>query len=51
MADWPTDTPCRQCGRPIEEERRCYATPICCTCLPPPKPLPVAPVRKDRTNG
>ena len=33
---------CRQCGeREVEEARRCYATPVCYACLPPPKPLPV----------
>ncbi len=34
---------CKQCGkREVEPERECYATPVCFTCLPPPKPLPVA---------
>lgn len=35
---------CKQCGvREVEEARRCYATPVCYACLPPPKPLPTAP--------
>jgi hypothetical protein len=33
---------CKQCGGVVEEERRCYATPVCFACLPPPKPLPIA---------
>lgn len=33
---------CKQCGGLAEEVRRCYATPVCFACLPPPKPLPVA---------
>jgi hypothetical protein len=32
---------CNQCGGVAEEERRCYATPLCFACLPPPIPLPV----------
>jgi hypothetical protein len=36
---------CRQCGGVAEEARRCYATPVCYACLPPPKPLPIAPLR------
>lgn len=28
---------CRQCGNPVEDARRCYATPMCFNCLPPPK--------------
>lgn len=35
---------CVQCGKPVEEERRCYAIPTCFACLPPPEPLPVCPV-------
>lgn len=34
--------PCRQCGKPCEPERYCYATPTCFACLPPPKPLSIA---------
>jgi hypothetical protein len=33
---------CKQCGGVAEEARRCYATPVCFACLPPPKPLPIA---------
>jgi len=33
---------CMQCGkREVEKARRCWATPVCYTCLPPPKPLPI----------
>lgn len=33
---------CRQCSRvEVEEARRCYATPVCFGCLPPPEPLPI----------
>lgn len=32
---------CRQCAKPVEQERERYATPICFACLPPPEPLPV----------
>lgn len=31
--------PCARCARPVEEARRCYATPTCHACLPPPPPL------------
>ena len=34
-------TVCRQCGSRVELEREDYATPICFSCLPPPKPLPI----------
>jgi hypothetical protein len=37
---------CAQCGKPVEEERRCYAIPTCYACLPPPEPLPVRPVSR-----
>ena len=33
---------CRQCGKEVEEARRCYAIPTCYACLPPPEPLPIA---------
>ena len=33
--------PCKQCGAEVEEARRCYATPVCYACLPPPEPLEV----------
>lgn len=33
---------CKQCGKhEVEDERVCYATPVCYACLPPPSPLPV----------
>jgi hypothetical protein len=32
---------CHQCGKTVEKERECYATPVCYACLPPPEPLPV----------
>ena len=35
---------CVQCGSVVEDGRRCYATPICHACLPPPEPL------KGKTN-
>lgn len=39
---------CKQCGvREVEEARRCYATPVCYACLPPPRPLPIAKPRKS----
>ena len=38
---------CKQCGGVAEEERRCYATPVCFACLPPPKPLPIAKFASD----
>lgn len=34
---------CTTCGKPVERARRCYATPTCYACLPPPRPLPVVP--------
>jgi hypothetical protein len=33
---------CTQCGLPVEDGRKCYASPICYRCLPPPDPLPIA---------
>jgi hypothetical protein len=45
--DWhivTTRPVCAQCGKPVEEERRCYAIPTCYACLPPPEPLTVIPV-------
>ena len=38
---------CKQCGGVAEEARRCYATPVCFKCLPPPPPLPVAKLRRS----
>jgi len=47
---------CKQCGKhEVEDERVCYATPVCYACLPPPSPLPVrvlkvlkpAPIKTD----
>jgi hypothetical protein len=35
---------CVQCGKPVEEDRCCYAIPTCYACLPPPEPLRVIPV-------
>lgn len=32
---------CVDCGKPVEEARRCYAFPTCFACLPPPPELPV----------
>ena len=32
---------CRDCGNPVEFERRVYVVPTCYACLPPPPPLPV----------
>jgi hypothetical protein len=39
---------CKQCGGVAEEARRCYATPVCFACLPPPAPLPVAKLRSAK---
>lgn len=30
---------CRQCGGPVEDDRKCYDRPTCHACLPPPAPL------------
>jgi hypothetical protein len=39
---------CRQCrARAVEDSRRDYATPVCFACLPPPDPLPIAPLRSS----
>lgn len=38
---------CVQCGKPVEETRRCYVVPTCYACLPPPEPLPVIPTREQ----
>jgi len=36
---------CKQCGKhEVEDERVCYATPVCYACLPPPSPLPICPI-------
>lgn len=35
-----TNPACAECGKPVEDQRLCYATPVCYTCLPPPPPLP-----------
>lgn len=32
-------TGCRKCGKPVEDERICYAEPTCYACLPPPPPI------------
>ena len=33
---------CKNCEtRDVEQEREHYATPVCFSCLPPPKPMPV----------
>jgi len=37
----PSTPNCHSCGRPVEEQRRCYAVPTCYGCLPPPPPLGV----------
>jgi hypothetical protein len=36
----PRVIPCKQCGEPVEDVRRCYAVPMCYACLPPPPELP-----------
>ena len=41
---------CRQCGVEVETPRRIYATPVCYACLPPPKPLPLAQLRRERAK-
>jgi hypothetical protein len=35
---WPR---CARCTGPVEDQRRCYANPVCYRCLPPPQPLPI----------
>jgi hypothetical protein len=42
---------CRTCGRPVEEPRRIYAIPTCYACLPPPEPLPIAPMGRSKEGG
>ena len=42
---------CRQCGKPTEPARHCYATPVCFACLPPPPPLPVREWRAPDDDG
>lgn len=37
--------PCAECGLEVPEARRCYATPVCYACLPPPPPLPIRKLR------
>lgn len=37
---------CRQCSKPVEPQRYCYATPICYACLPPPEPLPTVTLKE-----
>jgi hypothetical protein len=34
--EWDEPQNCRQCGKPAEKERWCYAIPTCYACLPPP---------------
>lgn len=45
---------CVQCGGAVEQARWVYVHPTCYRCLPPPEPLPIAPLntRPDcvRTN-
>lgn len=41
-ASEPEPLRCLQCGKDVEEQRRCYAVPVCYGCLPPPPPLPIA---------
>ena len=36
---------CQMCGDRVEDARTHYAIPTCFACLPPPEPLPIAPVR------
>ncbi|MCP4307297.1 MAG: hypothetical protein GY788_20995 [bacterium] len=36
---WSQDRPCVQCGKSVEEARRCYDSPTCYACLPPPPRL------------
>lgn len=30
---------CHQCKIPVTQDRKCYATPMCHACLPPPRTL------------
>lgn len=38
---FPDPPLCHICGKPAEEQRRCWANPTCYACLPPPPPLPI----------
>lgn len=42
---WWTGIWCRECKKKVEPVRRCWAIPMCYDCIPPPPPLPVAPLR------
>ena len=34
--EWDQPPDCRECGKPCEKARWCYAIPTCYACLPPP---------------
>lgn len=34
--EWDQERACTSCGKPVELSRRCYSTPMCFACLPPP---------------
>ncbi len=40
MTHHKTDLRCAACGGFCPETRRCYATPVCYSCLPAPRPIP-----------
>jgi hypothetical protein len=42
---------CRPCGKPVEPERHCYATPVCYACLPPPEPIETFTLADERPEG
>ena len=46
--EWSQPRACVQCGEDVEERRRCYVSPTCYACLPPPEPLAVAKIEGGR---
>jgi hypothetical protein len=50
MASRPGPCPCVKCGHDVEPNRRVYVLPTCYACLPPPEPLPIAPLKGESDN-
>jgi len=50
MASRPGPCPCVKCGHEVEPSRRVYVLPTCYACLPPPEPLPIAPLKGESDN-
>lgn len=42
---------CIRCGGPVEKQRECYNSPICCDCSPQPTPLVEKTYHKDGTHS